>query len=202
MHIGKGVDTMVATPSTMLALGTEAPPFALPDTEDRVVSLEAFRDSPGLVVMFICNHCPFVKHVRAELAQFGRDYLAKDLAVVAISSNDVENYPQDGPIEMKAEAKDAGYTFPYLFDETQDVAKAYRAACTPDFFLFDHEMKLVYRGQFDDSRPGNDLPVTGSDLRAAADAVLEHRPVTEEQKASIGCNIKWKPGNEPEYFLL
>jgi thiol-disulfide isomerase/thioredoxin len=148
----------------------------------------------------MCNHCPFVKHIRSQLAQLARDYQAKGAAIVGINSNDVENYPDDAPDKMALEVKSAGYTFPYLYDKTQAVAKAYRAACTPDFFLFDKEKKLVYRGQLDNSRPGNDLPVTGADLRAALDAVLEDRAVPKEQKPSIGCNIKWKPGNEPDYF--
>ncbi|HLP78619.1 MAG TPA: thioredoxin family protein, partial [Candidatus Paceibacterota bacterium] len=151
-------------------------------------------------VMFICNHCPYVKHIRSGLAQLGRDYLPKDAAIVAISSNDAKNYPQDGPAQMKAEAKAAGYTFPYLYDESQAVAKAYHAACTPDFYVFDKDHRLVYRGQFDDSRPGNGLPATGKDLREALDAVLAGKPVSSSQKPSIGCNIKWKSGNEPEYF--
>jgi peroxiredoxin len=191
---------MVSVPSTMMPLGTKAPPFSLPDTEGRTVSLEDFRDAEGLVVMFICNHCPYVKHVRHALADFARDYQARGLGVVAISSNDVEKYPADSPEMMKKEKDEVGYPFPYLFDETQEVAREYRAACTPDFFLFDGDRKLVYRGQFDRSRPKNDVPVTGEDLRAAADAVLEGRPVPGDQTPSIGCNIKWKPGNEPDYF--
>jgi peroxiredoxin len=191
---------MVMTPSTMLALGTRAPDFNLPDTDGTLISLAAFKDAKALLVMFICNHCPFVKHVRLELAELGREYQSKDVAVVAINSNDVVNYPDDSPMMMKAEIAEAGYTFPYLFDESQDVAKAYRAACTPDFYLFDAERTLVYRGQLDDSRPGNDFPVTGGDLRAAIDAVLAGRPVPEEQTPSIGCNIKWKAGNAPDYF--
>jgi len=191
---------MVSVPSTMMPLGTKAPPFSLPDTDGALVSLDDFGNLPGLLVMFICNHCPYVKHLRQALAEFGREYQKRDLGVVAISSNDVEKYPQDSPEMMKKEKEEAGYPFPYLYDETQDVAKAYRAACTPDFFLFDRERALVYRGQFDGSRPKNDVPVTGKDLRAAADAVLQGRPVPEDQIPSIGCNIKWKPGNEPDYF--
>jgi len=190
---------MVAVNSTMLPLGTVAPDFQLPDTNGKQVSLADFKNRPRLV-MFICNHCPYVKHIRAGLAQLGHDYQAKGVAIVAISSNDTAAYPQDGPDKMKLEAQEAGYTFPYLLDATQAVAKAYHAACTPDFFLFDGDRQLVYRGQFDDSRPGNGQPVTGKDLRAALEAVLAGRPVPANQKPSIGCNIKWKPGNEPEYF--
>jgi peroxiredoxin len=191
---------MVMTPSRMLALGTKAPGFELSDFEGRRVGLRDFDGSSGLLVMFICNHCPFVKHIRAGLAALAREYQARGLAIVAINSNDIDNYSQDGPEGMKEEAASAGYVFPYLLDDTQEVAKTYEAACTPDFFLFDQDCRLVYRGQFDGSRPGNDVPVTGLDLRAAADAVLEGWPVPEDQKPSIGCNIKWKPGNEPEYF--
>jgi peroxiredoxin len=190
----------MAESSTMLPLGTEAPPFRLPDTvSGRVVSTDDFRDAPALLVMFISNHCPYVKHVQHELARIGREYGERGAAVVAIASNDVERYPQDGPDAMKEEAETVGYPFPYLYDETQDVARAYRAACTPDFFLFDGERRLVYRGQLDSSRPRNDTPVTGSDLRAALDAVLAGEPVPEEQVPSIGCGIKWKPGTEPGY---
>jgi peroxiredoxin len=177
----------------MLPLGTSAPPFALTDTTSgKTVSIADFNKAPALLVMFICNHCPYVKHVRTGLAQLARDYQAKGAAIVAISSNDVANYPDDSPAKMTAEAKDAGYTFPYLYDETQSVARAYQAACTPDFFLFDREKRLVYRGQLDDSRPGNGVPVTGKDLRSALDAVLASQPVAAVQKPSIGCNIKWK----------
>ena len=190
---------MAATPSTMLSLGTAAPAFSLSDTvSGRSVSLGDFRDKP-LLMMFLCNHCPFVKHVRAEVARIGRDYQARGVGLAAISSNDVAKYPDDSPAKMKVEASEAGYSFPYLFDETQAVAKAYKAACTPDFFLFDRNHKLVYRGQLDDSRPKNEKPVTGSDLRAAIDAVLAGSPVNAQQWPSIGCNIKWKPGNEPDY---
>jgi len=184
----------------MLPLGTEAPHFSLPDTEGRSVSIHDYDEAPGLLVMFICNHCPFVKHIREGLAEFGREYGKRGLGIVAINSNDVERHPDDSPEMMAREVEEVGYSFPYLFDESQEVARAYRAACTPDFFLFDGDRKLVYRGQFDGSRPGNDEPVTGRDLRAAADAVLEGRPVPEEQMPSVGCNIKWKPGNEPSYF--
>jgi peroxiredoxin len=194
---------MAATPSTMLELGTAAPDFDLPDTTSpgmsRRVRLDDFRDKPALLVMFICNHCPFVKHVQAELVRIANEYQPRGLGIVAISSNDAEKYPDDSPEKMAEEAKRAGYTFPYLHDETQEVAKAYRAACTPDFFLFDRDRRLVYRGQLDDSRPSNNVPVTGRDLRAAIEAVLEGRPVTGQQMPSIGCNIKWKPGNEPPY---
>ncbi|SFI38107.1 thioredoxin family protein [Planctomicrobium piriforme] len=190
---------MVRTASTMLPLGSTAPDFSLPNVDGKTVSLADFHGRP-LLVIFMCNHCPYVKHLRSALAAFGKEYLPKGLAVVGISSNDADAYPQDGPDLMKAEAKEAGYTFPYLFDATQSVAQAYRAACTPDFFLFDKNNKLVYRGQFDDSRPKTEIPITGADLRAAADAVLAGAPVTERQLPSIGCNIKWKPANEPDYF--
>ena len=191
---------MSLTASTMLPLGTAAPDFRLPDTDGKVVSVADFKNAPALVVIFMCNHCPYVKHVRPGLAQLGRDYQAKGAAIVAINSNDAKNYPADNPAAMKEEVKSAGYTFPYLYDETQSVAKSYRAACTPDIYLFDGNQKLVYRGQFDDSRPGNSLPVTGKDLRAALEAVLSGKPLPAEQKASIGCNIKWKSGNAPDYF--
>lgn len=191
---------MAATPSTMPPLGMDAPDFTLPGARGSTHSLADFADSKGLLVAFICPHCPFVVHIRKELGSFGREYLEKGLGIVAISSNDLAQYPQDGPEGMLKEAEEGGYTFPYLLDENQAVAKAYRAACTPDFFLFDGEMKLVYRGQFDGSRPGNEVPVTGEDLRAATEAVLRGEPIPEDQRASIGCNIKWKPGNAPEYF--
>ncbi len=190
---------MAVTPSTMLPLGTVAPDFKLPDTQGRQVGLSDFGDAPALLVAFICNHCPYVKHVRAALADLGRDYQARGVAVVGINANDVANYPDDSPEKMKEEVKLAGYTFPYLYDATQQVARAYRAACTPDFFLFDKDRKLVYRGQLDDSRPNSGKPVTGADLRAALDAVLAGKPVPADQKPSVGCNIKWKPGNEPKY---
>lgn len=191
---------MVMTPSTMMPLGTAAPDFSLPDTEGKTVALGDFKDAPALLVMFICNHCPFVKHIRTGLARVAKEYQAKGVAIVGINSNDVENFPQDSPEMMAREVNEAGYTFPYLYDESQEVAKSYRAACTPDFFLFDRERKLVYRGQLDASRPSNNIPVTGEDLGAAMDAVLEGRPVSQDQKPSIGCNIKWKAGNEPDYF--
>jgi peroxiredoxin len=191
---------MALTPSTMLPLGTTAPDFTLPDTNGKTVSLADFKDRPALLVMFICNHCPYVKHIRTGLAQLARDYLPCGVGIVGVNSNDVENYPDDSPAKMKEEAKSAGYLFPYLCDESQAVARAYRAACTPDIYLFDKNRKLVYRGQFDDSRPGNGIPVTGKDLRAALDAILAGKPVSPNQKASMGCNIKWKAGNEPDYF--
>ncbi len=191
---------MAETPSTMLELGTPAPDFRLPDTDGRTVSLADLTGGKALLVMFICNHCPYVKHVQRELARLAREYQPQGVEVVAVSSNDVAQYPEDGPAAMKTEKERAGYSFPYLFDETQEVARAYRAACTPDLFLFDGKRRLVYRGQLDDSRPGNGVPVTGRDLRAALDAVLAGRPVETRQRASVGCNIKWKPGQEPDYF--
>lgn len=190
---------MALTPSTMLPLGTIAPDFSLPDTTGKTVSLADFANAPALLVAFICNHCPYVKHIQRGFADFAREYQPRGLAIVAINANDVQNYPDDSPARMAQEARRAGYTFPYLFDETQAVAKAYRAACTPDFFLFDRQRRLVYRGQFDGSRPGNNVPVTGSDLRRAADAALSGQPVPADQKPSMGCNIKWKPGNAPDY---
>jgi len=183
---------MAETPSTMAALGTAASDFTLPDTAGKLVSLADFANAPALLVMFICNHCPFVKHIRSGLAQFARDYQPRGLAIVAINSNDVASYPDDSPAKMADEVRRAGYVFPYLYDERQSVAQSYGAACTPDFFLFDRERRLVYRGQFDDSRPSNRRPVTGADLRTAADAVLAAKPVPTDQKPSIGCNIKWK----------
>jgi peroxiredoxin len=191
---------MALTPSTMLPLGTPAPDFQLPDTNGKTVSLADFKNQTALVVVFMCNHCPYVVHLRAGLAQFARDYAAKNVGIVGINANNAQTHPADSPAKMKDEVKTAGYIFPYLYDETQAVAKSYRAACTPDIFLFDKNQKLVYRGQFDASRPGNGIPVTGKDLRAAVDAVLAGKPTSEMQVASIGCNIKWKPGNEPDYF--
>ncbi|HZQ78214.1 MAG TPA: thioredoxin family protein [Acidimicrobiia bacterium] len=198
---------MTRTPSTMLGLGTEAPDFRLPDVTagGKEVALDDFAAAPALLVAFICNHCPFVQHVAGELAALSRELPAGGVAMVAVSSNDVAAYPADSPEAMAAEAARQGWAFPYLYDESQDVARAYRAACTPDFYLFDGAdshgaRRLVYRGQLDASRPGNGLPVTGSDLRAAVDAVLAGRPVPEDQRPSLGCNIKWKPGNEPDYF--
>lgn len=190
---------MALTPSTMLPLGTSAPDFQLPDTNGKIVSRADFKGAPALLVLFICNHCPYVKHIRAGLAAVGREYAARGVAMVAISANDVSTHPEDAPEKMKQEAKAAGYVFPYLYDETQAVAKAYQAACTPDIFLFDKDGRLVYRGQFDDSRPGNGRPVTGRDVRAALDAVLAGRPVPEPQIPSVGCNIKWKAGSAPAY---
>jgi len=190
---------MARTPSTMLALGTSAPHFDLPDFDGRRHALDDFAASRALLVAFICNHCPFVKHMRAEFATFAREYAGRGLAVVAIVSNDLDVYPQDGPDAMREEARSLGYVFPYLVDADQQTARAYRAACTPDFFLFDADRRLVYRGQFDDSRPGSDRPVTGADLRLAVDAVLAGTPVDADQRPSLGCNIKWKPGNEPDY---
>jgi peroxiredoxin len=187
------------TASTMLALGTTAPDFRLPDTTGRIVRRDDFKAAPALLVAFICNHCPYVKHIRSGLAAFAREYQGKGLAMVGINSNDAADYPEDGPKKMAEEVTAAGYVFPYLHDEAQDAAKAYRAACTPDFFLFDSNQRLVYRGQFDDSRPGNNVPVTGKDLRAACDAALAGKPVPSAQKPSAGCNIKWKRGNEPNY---
>jgi peroxiredoxin len=184
----------------MSPLGTQTPDFNLPDPEGKTIALSDFAEAKALLVMFICNHCPFVKHIAEGLAAIGRDYQPKGVAVVAINSNDVKTHPDDSPPKMAEEAASRGYTFPYLFDETQETAKAFGAACTPDFFVYDQDRKLVYRGQLDDSRPSNDVPVTGADLRAALDAVLAGRPVAGDQNPSIGCNIKWKPGNEPDYF--
>jgi peroxiredoxin len=191
---------MVNTPSTMAPLGMPAPAFSLPDPEGKQVSLDNFKDAPALLVTFLCNHCPFVQHIEAHLGQTAHEYQKRGLAVVGISSNDIEAYPDDTPDKMAEQAQRAGFGFPYLFDESQQVAKAYGAACTPDFFLFDRERKLVYRGQYDDSRPGNNKPVTGADLRAALDAVLAGKPAPAKQAPSLGCNIKWKKGNEPDYF--
>jgi len=190
---------MVLTASTMLELGTKAPDFRLPDAEGNPVSLSDFDEARALLVVFMSNHCPFVKHILDHFLDVVQDYQPKGLAVAGINSNDVESYPDDRPEMMAKVARAKGFTFPYLYDETQEVAKSYRAACTPDFFLFDEERRLVYRGQMDDSRPGNNVPITGADLRAALDAVLEGRPVPERQRPSMGCNIKWKPGHEPEY---
>ena len=191
---------MVQTASTMLPLGTQAPDFSLPDPSGKPVSLADFANAPALLVVFLCNHCPYVKHVAAGLAQLAADYQPRGVAVVGINANDVDSYPEDSPAKMAEEVKRRGYTFPYLYDATQEVAKAYSAACTPDFFLFDRARALVYRGQMDGARPGNNVAVSGEDLRAALDAVLAGRPVSAQQRASLGCNIKWKPGNEPDYF--
>lgn len=191
---------MVRTASTMLSLGTTAPEFALPDTNGKIVRLSDFDGAKALLVIFLCNHCPYVKHIADRLAQITKEYVEKGVAVVGINSNDATAYPEDSPEKMKEEVAARGYPFPYLYDETQETAKAYRAACTPDFFLFDADRKLVYRGQLDDSRPSNGVPVTGKDLTAAVEAVLSGKPVPAEQKPSLGCNIKWKPGHEPDYF--
>ena len=191
---------MVQTPSTMLALGTAAPEFSLIEpATGRHRSLAEF-DAPATVIMFICNHCPFVIHVRDEITRLAREYAPRGVAFIAINSNSQESHPQDGPRHMATMARDLGWTFPFLFDETQEVAKAYHAACTPDFYVFDRGKRLAYRGQLDDSRPSTDVPVTGRDLRAAIDAVLAGNPTPAPQRPSIGCNIKWKPGNEPDYF--
>lgn len=191
---------MVRTASTMLSLGTKAPDFSLEDFDGNVVRRDDFSGKKGLLVIFMCNHCPYVKHVAAELAKLGDDYLAKDVAVVGISSNDADAYPDDSPEMMKKEAEAQGYQFPYLYDANQAVAQSYRAACTPDFFLFDNEQKLVYRGQLDDSRPKQGSTPDGKDLRAAMDAMLAGQEIAEPQKPSIGCNIKWKEGAAPDYF--
>jgi peroxiredoxin len=192
--------TMARTPSTMLELGTSAPDFSLPEpASGKTVNLADFAGRP-LLVVFICNHCPYVLHIAGKLAEIAREFQQKDVEFVAINSNDVTNYPDDSPDKMPAMSEKFGFTFPYLFDETQEVAKTYRAACTPDFYLFDSEHRLVYRGQFDDARPRNDEPVTGADLTDAIKALLANMPPLEEQKPSLGCNIKWKTGNEPAYF--
>jgi len=190
---------MAVTASTMLELGTTAPDFSLPDTQGNVVSIDDFKEAPALLVIFMCNHCPFVKHVLSGLVELVEEYQKKGVAVVGINSNDVASFPEDSPEMMARKAKEAGFTFPYLYDQTQQVAKAYHAACTPDFFLFDRARKLVYRGQMDDSRPGNGIPVTGKDLRGAMDAVLAGKKIAARQRPSMGCNIKWKRGNEPDY---
>ena len=192
---------MVRTPSTMLPLGTEAEDFSLTNIDGRTLSFADVAGERGTVLMFICNHCPFVKHVANELATIGYEYMPKGVGMVAINSNDVAAHPADSPEQMIHESEQRGYSFPYLFDETQEVAKTYGAACTPDFYLFDGNHKLVYRGQLDGSRPDSGVPVTGEDLRKAIDALLESRPLPQPQHPSIGCNIKWRPGNEPQYFL-
>ncbi len=184
----------------MVPLGTPAPSFSLPDTDGNTVSIDDFKSDPALLVIFMCNHCPFVKHIREGLAEFAREYGAQGLAIVGINANDIDAYPQDGPDMMAKEVEEIGYVFPYLFDDSQEVARAYGAACTPDFFLYDDERTLVYRGQFDDSRPGNDVPVTGTDLIQAVEQLLAGEPIDAEQTPSVGCNIKWRPGNEPEWF--
>ena len=191
---------MVVTASTMLELGAQAPSFTLPDTTGKTVRLDDFKEAVGLLVVFLCNHCPYVKHVQLELAVIGREYMAKGIAMVGINANDAAAYPDDSFARMGEEARRVGYPFPYLFDENQAVAKAYRAACTPDFFLFDRDRRLVYRGQLDDARPGKETPVTGRDLRRALDNLLAGQPISEEQQPSMGCNIKWKPDAAPDYF--
>ncbi|NBX77286.1 MAG: thioredoxin family protein [Proteobacteria bacterium] len=191
---------MALTPSTMLDLGTEAPDFSLPDTEKKTVKLSEVKGKKPFLVMFICNHCPYVKHIGKELSDLMREFQEKGIAVFGINSNDTVTYPDDSPEKMALEKKRLNYSFPYLVDASQETAKAYRAACTPDFFLFDKAGKLVYRGQFDESRPGNQIPVTGKDLRYALEAVISNRSQSAEQRPSIGCNIKWKKGNAPEYF--
>ena len=192
---------MVKTPSTMLDLGTQAPSFSLPDpVAGRIVYRDDFADTKGLLVAFLCNHCPFVKHIADEFSAFAAEYQERGLAIVAINSNDIETHPEDSPGQMVTEAGKRGYTFPYLVDESQEIAKSYRAACTPDFFLFDSDFRLVYRGQFDASRPSLEIPVTGTDLRNASDAVLAGIAPTDLQIPSLGCNIKWKHGNAPDWF--
>ncbi|HEY1168414.1 MAG TPA: thioredoxin family protein [Candidatus Limnocylindrales bacterium] len=193
---------MAATASTMLPLGTGAPDFHLPDSTGRLVSRDDFAGKPALLVMFLCNHCPYVQHVAEEVVRVAGEYQARGVGMVAVSSNDVEQYPDDSPARMAEVATAMGFTMPYLYDETQEVAKTYHAACTPDFFLFDADRRLVYRGQLDGARPGNGVPVSGHDLRAALDAVLADKPVPEPQLPSLGCNIKWKPGNEPDFVAL
>ncbi len=192
---------MVLTTSTMLELGSKAPDFHLPEVvSGKTISLETFAGKKGLLVIFMCRHCPFVQHVKGELAKIGKDYADTDLAIVAISANDVGTHPEDAPEKLKEMAIEMGFAFPFCYDESQETAQEYTAACTPDFFLFDANRELVYRGQLDDSRPGNNKPVTGADLRSALDAVLAGNPIPPEQKPSIGCNIKWRPGNEPPYY--
>ncbi|MCC5630514.1 thioredoxin family protein [Nostoc sphaeroides] len=192
---------MALTASTMLPIGTKAPDFNLPEVvSGKATSLSTFAGKKALLVMFICRHCPFVKHIQQELVQLGKDYFTSDLAIVAISANDAKNYPDDAPESLQAFATEQGFNFTLCYDESQETAKAYTAACTPDFFVFDDQRQLVYRGQLDDSRPSNGKPVTGADLRAAIEAVLADKPVTSDQKPSVGCNIKWKPGNQPSYF--
>ena len=190
---------MARTPSTMLPLGTPAPAFELADPEGKEVSMADFSAAPALLVAFLSNHCPFVQHVADGLGELGRDLQAEGVAVVGIMANDIANYPDDRPEAMAEFAERHGWSFPYLYDETQEVAKAYRAACTPDFFLFDGQRQLAYRGQMDGARPGNSVPVTGEDLRGAVEAVLAGRPVTDDQRPSLGCNIKWKPNMAPDY---
>jgi len=188
---------MALTYSKMMALGSAAPDFSLPDTTGKTVSLTDFKNAPALLVMFICNHCPYVRHVASAMAHLAKEYQQKGVAVVAINSNDARNYPADSPAMMAEEVKSRGYTFPYLYDESQSVARAYEAACTPEFYVFDKAQKLVYRGRLDGATPGNSIPLTGTELRGALDAVLAGKPVNPDQKPSMGCNIKWKPRNEP-----
>jgi len=191
---------MSATASQMVSLGTRAPFFSLPDANGEVNSIEDFKDSPALLVVFMCNHCPYVKHIIGDFVHIAMEFQKKGVAVVGINSNDANAYPDDAPDQMSSKARELGFTFPFLVDGSQEVAKAYRAACTPDFFLFDKNRKLFYRGQMDDSRPGNGKPITGKDLGGAVDALLSGAPSPAKQKPSLGCNIKWKPGNEPGYF--
>jgi thiol-disulfide isomerase/thioredoxin len=192
---------MVATPSTMLPLGTKIPDFSLPSAIDgSLIAPREYRGTVALVVMFICNHCPFVKHVLPELGRLSRDYIPKHIAFLAINSNDIETHPADSPEHMRELVATEGWTFPFLYDESQEVAKAFKAACTPDFYVFDGDLRLIYRGQLDGSRPGNDIPVTGADLRTCLDAIVAGKSVPAAQQPSLGCNIKWKPGNEPQYF--
>lgn len=191
---------MVLTPSTMLPLGTKAPNFSLPNVDGKTVALADCEGAKALLVIFMCNHCPYVIHVAPEVARLATQYQAKGVAVVGINSNDASKHPADSPEQMVHEVENRGYTFPYLYDETQEVAKAYRAACTPDFYVFDAEHRLAYRGQLDGSRPNSSTPLSGKDLRAALDAVLGGHPVSADQKPSIGCNIKWQAGSEPDYF--
>lgn len=193
---------MSLTPSTMLPLGTAAADFNLPDTEGELASLADFAHERALLVIFMCNHCPYVRLISTELAALADEYQARGVGIVGINSNDSAHYPADSVEKMREEIHSAGYTFPYLVDETQAIARAYRAACTPDFFLFDRDRKLVYRGQFDDSRPGNGVAVTGRDIRAAMDLLLQGKPIPAQQKPSVGCNIKWKSGNEPDYYQV
>ena len=192
---------MALTASTMLELGTSAPDFNLKDLDGNYISLDSFKNKKALLVVFMCNHCPYVKHIADSFVKLAEEYTARGIGIAGINSNDAEAYPEDSPAKMKEFAHEKNISFPYLYDETQETAKKYRAACTPDFFLFDSERKLVYRGQMDEARPGNDAPVTGEDLIAALDAVLDGKPVQKDQKASMGCNIKWKEGNAPDYFL-
>lgn len=192
---------MALTPSTMLPLKTSAPDFKLPDVvSGKEISLSTVQDKKALLVVFMCRHCPFVQHIKEEIAKIGNDYKDTELGIIAISANDAEEYPDDSPSSLKEMAEELSFSFPFCYDETQEVAKAYTAACTPDIFLFDKDRKLVYRGQLDDSRPGNKIPITGKDVRVAIDAILNNKPVNTNQKPSMGCNIKWKKGNEPSYF--